>query len=32
MPIATFNRLRQNWEYCMMQREGVVSASVRLKK
>jgi hypothetical protein len=32
MPIATFNKLRQKWKYALMQRAGVVSSMVRIKR
>lgn len=31
MDIAVFNSLRQKWNYALMQREGVVSSTVRIK-
>lgn len=31
MSITIFNKLRQKWKYALMQRKGVVQASVRIK-
>jgi hypothetical protein len=31
MPLSKFNTLRQSWKYAMMQREGAMESSLRLK-